>query len=287
MKFIGAHVSANGGVFTAPERAFQIGANCFAFFLKNQRQWVAKPYTAEEIEKFKQELKKYKFQTDKILPHSGYLINLGSGDAVIAEKSLQSFIDELRRVKQLGLKYLNIHPGSHKNLISESECIKLIAGNINSALDAVEEVSVVLENTAGQGSAVGYRFQHLRDIIDLVKEKHRVGCCLDTCHAFAAGYKIDTANDFQKVMDEFTVIIGKDKLWAAHLNDAKNAFNSKVDRHQNLLRGNLTVETFSFIINSDCFENIPLILETIDESLWAEEISWLFSLQNNYSNFRK
>ncbi len=278
MKFIGAHVSAAGGVSNAPLNAMEIGAKAFALFTKNQRQWKAKPIPEEEVQKFKENLSKAGIETEHVLPHDSYLINLGHPVKEKREKSLNAFIDEVKRCEILGLKYLNFHPGSHLRQISETECIKLIANSINRTLEVTENVTLVLENTAGQGSNIGYRFEHLAEIIDLVEDKTRIGVCLDTCHLFAAGYDLRTKEAFEETMKKFDSIIGFQYLKGMHLNDAKSEFGSRVDRHHSIGKGNLGIEPFKFIMQDERFNNIPLILETIDPALWPEEIKLLYSL---------
>ena len=278
MKFIGAHVSISGGVFNAPLNAEEIGAKAFALFTKNQRQWSAKPLTEEAITKFKENLKKVGISPEHILPHDSYLINLGNPEEEKRRKSIEVFIDEVNRCYQLGLKYLNFHPGSHLRKVSEKECLKIIADSINEVLERTKEVILVLENTAGQGSNVGYRFEHLAEIIDMVKDKSRIGVCLDTCHMFAAGYDIRTEKSYEKTMKEFDEVVGFKYLKGMHLNDAKSQLGSRVDRHHSIGKGNIGLDAFRFIMNDERLNNIPLILETIDPSIWAEEIKLLYSL---------
>lgn len=200
MKYIGAHVSASGGVEQAVLRAVDIGANAFALFTKNQRQWKAPPLKAETIEKFKRFCQVHHFTADQILPHDSYLINLGSPEVEGLEKSRIAFIDEMERANQLGLKLLNFHPGSHLNKISEQDCLARIAESINIAVSKVPNVIAVIENTAGQGSNLGYRFEHLAEIIEQVEDKSRVGVCLDTCHTFSAGYDISSLEQCEKTL---------------------------------------------------------------------------------------
>ena len=278
MKFIGAHVSISGGVFNAPLNAEEIGAKAFALFTKNQRQWSAKPLTEEAITKFKENLKKVGISPEHILPHDSYLINLGNPEEEKRRKSIEAFVDEVNRCYQLGLKYLNFHPGSHLRKVSEKECLKIIADSINEILERTKEVILVLENTAGQGSNVGYKFEHLAEIIDMVKDKSRIGVCLDTCHMFAAGYDIRTEKSYEKTMKEFDEVVGFKYLKGMHLNDAKSQLGSRVDRHHSIGKGNIGLDAFRFIMNDERLNNIPLILETIDPSIWAEEIKLLYSL---------
>jgi deoxyribonuclease IV len=277
MKRIGAHVSASGGVENAPLNAAEIGANAFALFTKNQRQWVGKPLTTGSIDAFKQNCAAHGFEPEHILPHDSYLINLGHPEAEKLEKSRASFLDEMQRCEQLGLKLLNFHPGSHLKQISESECLSSIAESINLALDQTTGVTAVIENTAGQGSNLGFRFEHLAGIIDQVEDKQRVGVCIDTCHSFAAGYDLQTLESCAAVFAEFEEVVGFDYLCGMHLNDSKKGLGSRVDRHHSLGQGVLGLEVFKFIMADNRFDEIPLILETIDETIWAEEIKLLRS----------
>lgn len=274
MYYIGAHVSASGGVENAPLNAHNIGATAFALFTKNQRQWFSSPLTEESIALFKSRCAEYGFTPCQILPHDSYLINLGSPDKESLEKSRNSFIEEMHRCEQLGLDRLNFHPGSHLKKISEDDCLKIIAESINIALSKTTGVTAVLENTAGQGSNLGYRFEHLRTIIDLVDDKSRVGVCIDTQHAFASGYNL-LGEDFDIVWKNFDNIIGFNFLKGMHLNDSKKELASRVDRHETLRNGLLGESPFIRILTDTRFENIPLILETPDENLWKNEIDWL------------
>ena len=289
MKFIGAHVSAGGGVENAPLNAHAIGATAFALFTKNQRQWFAPELTAQSIELFKARCAELGYTPAQILAHDSYLINLGHPDDEQIEKSRESFIGEMRRCMTLGLDRLNFHPGSHLKEISEAECIKRISESINIALDKTEGVTAVIENTAGQGSNIGYRWEHIADIIDGVEDKSRVGFCIDTCHAFAAGYDVRptatsqadlfaTAAGYDAVMAEADRIIGLKYLRGMHLNDAKKGVGSRVDRHESLGQGEIGMETFKSIIQDPRTDNIPLILETPNEELWIEEIQTLKQL---------
>ncbi|TCK04550.1 deoxyribonuclease IV [Phorcysia thermohydrogeniphila] len=278
MKFVGAHVSTAGGVFNAPLNAKNIGAKAFALFTKNQRQWKAKPLTEEAVKKFKNNLKEVGISPKYVLPHDSYLINLGHPEEEKRRKSIEAFVDEVERCYQLGLKYLNFHPGSHLRKVSEKECLRIIADSINEILGRTKDVILVLENTAGQGSNVGYRFEHLAEIIEMVEDKSRIGVCLDTCHMFAAGYDIRTEPAYLKTMEEFDSIVGFKYLKGMHLNDAKSSFGSRVDRHQSIGKGNIGLEAFRLIMNDPRLDDIPLILETPDPSIWAEEIKLLYSL---------
>ena len=277
MKYFGAHVSASGGVYNAPLNAKKIGATAFALFTKNERQWIAKPLTESDIAKFKENCAANGFTPAQILPHDSYLINLGSPKEDGLAKSREAFIEEMRRCGQLGLDRLNFHPGSHLNMISEDECLRIIADSINIALEQTEGVTAVIENTAGQGSNMGYRFEHLAQIIDMVEDKSRVGVCIDTCHAFAAGYKINSPDDFSNTFLEFEKIVGFRYLRGMHLNDATKDVASRVDRHSSLGEGFIGKETFKLIAKDPRFDGIPLILETPDPERWPQEIAMLFA----------
>lgn len=279
MKYIGAHVSAGGGVENAPLNAFKIGATAFALFTKNQRQWVANPLTESSIAAFKSNCEKYGYKPHQILPHDSYLINLGHPEPEALQKSRMAFLDEIQRCEQLGLDRLNFHPGSHLNLISEEQCLANISESINWVLNQTSGVIAVIENTAGQGSNLGFSFYQLRKIIDKVEDKSRVGVCIDTCHAFSAGYDIKTKAGFEKVFQEFDEVIGFQYLKGMHLNDSKKELGSRVDRHDSLGTGTLGLEVFECIMNDSRFDGIPLILETPNEEHWTEEIKMLKQMQ--------
>lgn len=275
MKYLGAHVSAAGGADQAVHRAVEIGANAFALFTKNQRQWQGKPLTDEAIQAFRQACAEHRFAPEQILPHDSYLINLGHPEKEGLNKSRAAFLDEMQRCEQLGLTLLNFHPGSHLNKISESDCLKRIAESVNEALAHTQEVTAVIENTAGQGTNLGWRFEHLAAIIDQVDDKSRVGVCIDTCHAFAAGYDLRSAEATQATLDELGSVVGFNYLRGMHLNDAKSAFASRVDRHHSLGKGNIGLPAFTTIMQDSRINAIPMILETIEPAIWADEISWL------------
>ena len=278
MKYIGAHVSASGGVEQAVLRAVDIDANAFALFTKNQRQWKAPPLKAETIEKFKRFCQVHHFTADQILPHDSYLINLGSPEVEGLEKSRIAFIDEMERANQLGLKLLNFHPGSHLNKISEQDCLARIAESINIAVSKVPNVIAVIENTAGQGSNLGYRFEHLAEIIEQVEDKSRVGVCLDTCHTFSAGYDISSLEQCEKTFAEFEQVVGFKYLRGMHINGSKTLLGSRKDRHDTLREGTIGTAFCEFIMKDDRFDGIPMILETINPDIWAEEIKFLRTL---------
>ena len=273
MKYIGAHVSAAGGVENAPANAHGIGATGFALFTKNQRQWVAAPLTAAQIDAFRKACDKYGYTPAQILPHDSYLINLGHPEREALEKSRAAFLDEMQRCEALGLDRLNFHPGSHLQKISPERSLDLIAESINIALDKTRGVTAVIENTAGQGSNLGFAFGHLAYLIERVEDKSRVGVCIDTCHAFAAGYDLRTAEACDKTFAELERVVGFGYLKGMHLNDAMKILGSHVDRHTPLGEGMIGMECFRYIMQDARFDGIPLILETPDEQRWPEEIA--------------
>lgn len=278
MKYIGAHVSAAGGVENAPANAHGIGATGFALFTKNQRQWVAAPLTAAQIDAFRKACDKYGYTPAQTLPHDSYLINLGHPEREALEKSRAAFLDEMQRCEALGLDRLNFHPGSHLQKISPERSLDLIAESINIALDKTRGVTAVIENTAGQGSNLGFAFEHLAYLIERVEDKSRVGVCIDTCHAFAAGYDLRTAEACDKTFAELERVVGFGYLKGMHLNDAMKILGSHVDRHTPLGEGMIGMECFRYIMQDARFDGIPLILETPDEQRWPEEIALLKSL---------
>lgn len=278
MKYIGAHVSVLGGVENAPVNAHAIGAKAFALFTKNQKQWKSAALTQKSIRVFKERCEELGYLPQHILPHDSYLINLGHPEAEGLQKSRESFLDEMQRCEQLGLDRLNFHPGSHLKQISEEACLERIAESINWVLDQTKGVTAVIENTAGQGSNLGYTFEHLRYIIDRVEDKSRVGVCIDTAHTLAAGYDITTLEGFTQTFLEFDRIVGFSYLKGMHINDSKKALASRVDRHDNIGKGLMGLTLFKTLMNDPRFDDIPLILETPDEELWADEIRYLYSL---------
>ena len=273
MKYIGAHVSASGGVEFAPVNAHKIGANAFALFTKNQRQWVSKPLTEDSIRLFKENCEKFGFAPEYILPHDSYLINLGHPEEEGLSKSRAAFLDEMQRCEQLGLKLLNFHPGSHLNKIPVEECLDRIAESINLTLEKTQGVTAVIENTAGQGSNLGNEFWQLKYIIDRVEDKSREGVREDTWNPLPAGY--DFLNDYDNVFGEFGEVVGFEYLRGMHLNDSKKELGSRVDRHDSIGKGLIGFAFFEKLMKDPRFDNMPLILETIDETLWPEEIAWL------------
>lgn len=279
MKFVGAHVSAGGGLFNAPINAKAIGATAFALFTKNQKQWFANPLSESDIAHFKGACADGSYLPSQILAHDSYLINLGNPTSEGVEKSRESFLHEMRRCATLGLTMLNFHPGSHLKEISEDECIARIAEGLNIILDKTAGVTAVIENTAGQGTNLGYKFEHLAQIIEKVEDKTRVGVCLDTCHLFAAGYDLRSFESCDNVFSEFDKVVGFNYLRGMHLNDAKKPLASRVDRHESLGNGEIGWDCFKYIMKDPRFDNIPLILETPAPELWSEEISTLMSFE--------
>lgn len=278
MKYVGAHVSVEGGVSNAPINANAIGAKAFALFTKNPSRWNGSAISEKETTAFKQNCERFGYTPDTILPHDSYLINLGSPDKEKLDKSRDAFIDEMQRCSILGLKMLNFHPGSHLNKISPSLSLDLIAESINIALERTEGVKAVIENTAGQGSNLGFRFEQITHIIDRVEDKSRVGVCIDTCHTFAAGYDLTDESSYRAIMDEFGSVIGWQYLCGMHINDSKKGVGSKVDRHESLGLGAIGSEFFRLLMNDPRIDGIPMVLETPDVNLWPQEISWLYSL---------
>lgn len=280
MKFFGAHVSASGGVENAPRNASAIGATAFALFTKNQRQWRSAPLTTASIEAFGRELAAAGIDPRHVLPHDSYLINLGHPEEEGLERSREAFLDEMQRCEQLGLDRLNFHPGSHLKKISTEECLDRVAESINIALRATKGVTAVIENTAGQGSNVGFAFWQLKRIIDGVEDRSRVGICLDTCHSFAAGYDLSSELACERTFEEFDREVGFQYLRGMHLNDALRPLGSRIDRHTPLGEGQIGWDCFRFIARDSRFDDLPLILETPDESRWAEEIEILNKFAN-------
>jgi deoxyribonuclease-4 len=278
MKYVGAHVSASGGVENAPVNANAIGAKAFALFTKNQRQWFSNALSLASIKVFRENCEKYGYKPFQILPHDSYLINLGHPEKEPLEKSRASFLDEMQRCEQLGLDRLNFHPGSHLKGISEEECLGRIAESINIALDKTKGVTAVIENTAGQGTNMGHKFEQVRFIIDKVEDKSRVGICIDTCHAFTSGYDIKSQKGYSETFTQFDKIIGFNYLKGMHLNDSKKELATRVDRHDSIGKGFLGEDAFRMLMNDPRFDNMPLILETPEESLWEAEIKNLYSL---------
>ena len=278
MKYIGAHVSASGVVENAPLNANAIGAKAFALFTRNQRQWKSSPLTKKSISLFKERCEEFGYEAKHILPHDSYLINLGHPDPDGLQKSRDAFLDEMQRCEQLGLDRLNFHPGSHLNELSVDDCLARIAESINRTLDQTAGVCAVIENTAGQGTNLGYTFEQIAAIIDRVEDKTRVGVCIDTAHTLAAGYDIKTEQGFTETFRHFDEVIGFSYLRGMHINDSKKDLATRVDRHDSIGKGVMGMTTFKMLMADPRFDDIPLILETPDESIWAEEIGYLYTL---------
>lgn len=278
MKYIGAHISALGGVENAPVNAHEIGAKAFALFTKNQRQWKSSPLSKKSISLFKERCEEYGYKASHILPHDSYLINLGHPEEEGLRKSREAFLDEMQRCEQLGLDRLNFHPGSHLNQLSVEDCLTRIAESVNWTLDRTQGVCAVLENTAGQGTNLGFTFEQLAFIINKIEDKTRIGVCIDTAHTLAAGYNIKTEEGFIETFRLFDEIIGFSYLKGMHINDSKKELASRVDRHDCIGKGCMGLTTFKMLMNDIRFDNIPLILETPDEDIWAQEIEYLYSM---------
>jgi len=281
MKYLGAHVSITGGIENAPLRARNIGAKAFAMFTKNQRKWEEPPVSDAQAEKFKEYCLEYGFDPEHILVHDSYLINLGHPDRMALEKSRKAFIHELQRCERIGVQKCNFHPGCHLDGTSIDSCLERVAESINMAHSRTTDVIAVIENTAGQGTSVGYSFEHLAHIIDHVENKERVGVCLDTCHLFCSpsGYDIRTLDGYTKTMKAFDRIIGIKYLKGAHLNDSRKDHQSGVDRHERIGKGKIGRSAFRYIMKDKRFDDIPLILETPDQDKWKKEIRLLYSFQ--------
>ncbi len=277
-KFIGAHVSAAGGVENAPVNAHEIGAKAFALFTKNQRQWKAAPLTEKSIELFKERCQEFGFDMDYVLPHDSYLINLGHPEEEALTKSRNAFLDEMQRCEQLGINRLNFHPGSHLKKIEIDACLDRIAESINIALDQTKGVTAVIENTAGQGTNLGHTFEQLAHIIDKVEDKSRVGVCIDTAHTLAAGYEIRTEESYKETFQLFDDIVGFKYIKGIHLNDSKKEVGTKVDRHDSIGKGVMGMTLFELMMKDSRFDKMPIILETPEQELWAEEIEMLYKL---------
>ena len=278
MKLIGAHVSAAGGVENAPLRAREIGAKAFALFTRNQKRWISPSLTEESIAAFRENCATAGYEPGHVLPHDGYLINLGHPEDDKLAKSRGAFVDEMKRCNQLGLSYLNFHPGSHLRTITEKACIRRIASSVDQALKEIPSVTAVVEITAGQGSNIGYKFEHIAAIIERVKDRSRIGVCIDTCHAFASGYDLSTESGYAATMKEFDRVVGMEYLKGMHLNDSLREHGSRVDRHENIGKGHIGRELFKLIMNDPRLDGIPMILETRDDSLWAKEIKMLYRM---------
>jgi len=278
MKFVGAHVSIAGGVENAPLNARAIGARAFAMFTKNQRQWVSPALTESSIAAFRQNCQTCGYDAKYILPHDSYLINLCNPDPEKRKISVEAFVDEMRRCELLGLDKLNFHPGSALDSPTD-DALKLVAEGVKIAVNEVPRVKAVIENTAGQGSNLGSNFAQIGTLIELIGQDDRVGVCLDTCHSFAAGYDLGSREGYDYTMTQFEKYIGFEFLAGVHLNDSKSKLGGHLDRHNSIGKGELGVHPFEWLMNDVRFDDIPLVLETIDETIWPQEIQLLYSLQ--------
>ena len=260
-QLLGAHTSINGGVSTAVDLAEKLGFTAMQIFTKNNNRWYAKELSDNEIEKFRARLENSNIKF--VVAHDSYLINLCAKELEMLNKSRDSFLDELKRCELLGIPHLNFHPGAHLGL-GEDEGIKIIAESLNVAHSKTPgyKVTSMIEATAGQGSAVGYKFEHLKEIIDLVDEKERITVCIDTAHVFAAGYDIKDAANYEIVINEFDNIVGLERLKCIHMNDSKKPLGSKVDRHEHIGKGFIGIQGFTNIMNDKRIKHIPKILET-------------------------
>lgn len=277
MRFIGPHVSAAGSPAAAIANALSVGATGFALFVKNQRQWVGKPLPEADATAFAAAMAAAPYTACQVLPHAGYLINLANPDPKKHAKSMASFLDELHRCEVLGLDRLNLHPGSHLNQLSPEAACDRVAESINRALTETQGVTVVIENTAGQGAYLGAKPSELGRILSGVEDKTRIGFCLDTAHTFAAGYDIRTPDGWNAFLDEVDAAVGLHRLRGLHLNDSKGALGSHLDRHESLGKGFLGWELFETIARDPRMDGIPLILETPDDTLWPEETRHLLN----------
>lgn len=274
MKFVGAHISYIG-IDNAVINANKINATAFSLFTKNQRRWHAPPLKKDTIKKFKKNCEIFGYKNNQIVSHASYLINLGHPNIEKLKQSRISFIDEILRCEQLGINLINFHPGSHINEIQPEKCLNIISESINFALDKTKNIIAVIENTAGQGTNLGFKFEHLSYIINNIEDKTRIGVCFDTAHAFASGYDLRTLDSCNDTFDKFDKIVGLKYLKIMHLNDSKSSFNSHVDRHQSIGIGEMGYLPFRYIMKDKRFDNIPLILETINSNIWYKEIIWL------------
>jgi deoxyribonuclease IV len=272
---IGAHTSAQGGAYHALLEGQEIGATTVQLFTRNQRQWAAKPLSQEEIDLFKSTLDATGLK--KIMSHDSYLINLGSPDGEALKKSRKAFKDELIRCQQLGITFLNFHPGASVTS-TEEECLDTICASLEHVEDVVAQghTRLLLETTAGQGTSVGHRFEHLAYILDRVHKKIPIGICIDTCHIFAAGYDIRTKKDWDETLETFDKVVGLQHLYAFHVNDSLQPFGSRKDRHAALGTGKIGMECFQVMMHHPLIREIPKYLETPDgPPLWKKEIALL------------
>ena len=258
---LGAHMSIAGGIYTAVERGNRIGCTALQLFVKNNNQWRGKPLTEHDVATYKELL--LKSSIGPVVVHDTYLINLCAKNKIILRKSRAALKDELDRSEMIGAPYLNFHPGAHVGQ-GEEDGIKIIVESLNIIHEQTKgyRVKSVIETTAGQGSSIGYRFEHIGKIIDDVEDKDRMAVCVDTCHIFAAGYDIAKEDGYRKTFEDFDAIVGLDRLVAFHVNDSKRGLGSHVDRHEHIGKGHIGLAGFRFLMNDERFQNIPKILET-------------------------
>ncbi|KAK2066472.1 hypothetical protein P8C59_000290 [Phyllachora maydis] len=289
--YLGAHVSGAGGVHNSIQHAVSIGANAFGLFLKSQRKWANPPLADEARDEFRRMLKQHGYDAARhILPHGSYLVNLAQADDAKASQAYENFVDDLQRCEALGIRLYNFHPGSTGGDSMEAATGR-IAAQLNKSHRATKSVITVVENMCGSGNVVGSRFEDLRDIISKIDDKSRVGVCIDTCHAFAAGYDLRSPQAFRETMEKFDAVVGLEYLKALHVNDSKAPLAGLRDLHANIGTGFLGLQAFHNLMNYEPFQNLPLILETpIDEKgpdgkkrvenrqIWADEIKLLESL---------
>ncbi len=275
MIHLGPHVSIAGGVQTAPQRAIELGANALGLFTKNQRQWSSKPLEPQEIAAFTSRLEESGIRSEHAVIHASYLINIGNPDPEKRRKSLDGLLDECTRAERLGLSLVNFHPGSGMGDLDEDETVSLIAEGCRSILEQTTSAVLVLEATAGQGAHVGYRFSHLGEIVRRAGSPQRMGVCIDSCHIFAAGYDVRSAEAYARTMDEFEREVGFDRLVAIHLNDSKSALGSRKDRHELIGDGTIGLAGLANFVCDPRLAKIPFVLETPDPDRWKEEIELL------------
>lgn len=268
MDLFGAHVSISGGIENAILSGNELQCNAIQIFSKQQLRWNAKPLLEKEIAPYRESIKKSAIKS--VIIHDSYLINLGSPDKENLIKSREAFLEEVIRAESLNAAGLVLHPGSHGNKITEDECMKVIAESIAITLDKTKgfTTKLFIENTAGQGNTVGYTFEQLAKIIDLVSGKDRIGVCFDTCHAFASGYEIRNEKAYEEIFRRFNDLIGLDKIHVFHINDSKRDRGTRVDRHENIGIGLMGKEPFRYLVNDIRFKNIPMILETPGGDAW-------------------
>jgi deoxyribonuclease-4 len=275
---LGAHMSVAGGLSKALERAQSVGANAVQIFTKNQNRWEQKPTPQEELDRWFE----VQAQTgiDAVLSHAAYLINLGSPDDALWQRSINAMADELTRAEALKIIGVVVHPGGHMGKGEEAGIARIVDA-LNRAHEMTQGYSTLtlLETTAGQGTHLGYRFEQLRAMMDGVTAPERIGFCFDTCHVFAAGYDLRTPDVYSATMDAFDRAVGLDRIRGFHFNDCKKELGSRVDRHDHIGAGNLGLAPFGFILNDPRFSNTPMILETEKSEDMHEDVENLNRLR--------